>query len=461
MQKPDVNHHSSSYRDPSGYVFEKDGTIYRQINQSFKEHFEHFINSGCYLHLVQQGLLISHEIISENYTGSAYFYKTLKPEKIHFISYPYEWSFDMLKDAALLTLRLVKECLKFGVILKDASPYNIQWHHGKYIFIDTLSFEKYIADVPWIAYRQFCECFLSPLLLMHYSNLHLPEMQLAYPNGIPLYMASSLLPWKSRLSFYTYLHIHFHSRIGSRNETREKNKISFSEKKLSYIIQSLEDLISSLKLKERKSTWSGYYQEMANRHDYLVQKQNIIENWLGELADIRCAADLGANEGEFSKLLAAKGIKTIAADFDPYCINRLYNKIKVNGIRNILPLVIDLSNPSPAIGINNKERSSFIERTDADLVLALAVIHHLSIGKNIPFSMIAEFFSRIGSFLLIEFIPKNDEKIQLMLQNKEDIFDAYTAENFLKAFEKYFNILDKVIITGTERILYLMKNHNA
>src|ERR1044071_3227438 len=177
-----ITPHPSSYRDPSGFVFQKDGVLYRQVNISFKDHFDHFIQSGCYKHLTEKGLLIPHEQISENLSGSKDYYTTLKPEEIGFISYPYEWSFDMLKDAALLTLKLVKECLGFNVMLKDATPYNIQWHKGKLVFIDTLSFEKY-TETPWIAYRQFCECFLGPLLLMHYSKKHLHPLQLAWPDG--------------------------------------------------------------------------------------------------------------------------------------------------------------------------------------------------------------------------------------------------------------------------------------
>src|SRR5688572_25763490 len=156
-----VTHHPSSYRDPSGYIFEKEGTLYRQVNHSFQQHFDHFIQSGCYKHITERGLLVSHEQLNHNLTGDKNWYTTLLPERISFISYPYEWSFDMLKDAALLTLQLVRETLQFGIIIKDATPYNIQWHRGRMTFIDTLSFEKY-EETPWIAYRQFCESFLGP-----------------------------------------------------------------------------------------------------------------------------------------------------------------------------------------------------------------------------------------------------------------------------------------------------------
>ena len=455
-----VIHHPSSYRDPSGFVFESNGVLYRQVNSSFKEHFDHFIQSGCYAQLVKKGWLIPHDDIPENLTGTPGYYKTIKPEKIGFISYPSEWSFDMLKDGALLTLQLVKEGLQFDMILKDATPYNIQWHNGKLIFIDTLSFEKY-QETPWIAYRQFCESFLGPLLIMHYGKKQLPGLMLAWPDGIPLTIIRSLLPGRSRFSLHTWLHIHLHAKISQKkNEVTGKPR-SLSKQKLLNLIGSLEILISRLKTPEPKSQWSEYYDEAAKRNDYLEQKKKIIATWIDQWPGIRKAADLGANEGEFSKLLAKKNIYTIAADFDPYCINRLYNKIKGEKEQNIQPFVIDLSDPTPATGVNNEERSSFISRAATDLVLALALIHHLAIGKNIPFEMIADTFNRIGEKLVIEFVPKEDEKLQLMLQQKKDIYTHYTETGFVKAFEKYFTVLDKKLIPGSGRVLYLMKRNEG
>ncbi|MEI9910536.1 MAG: hypothetical protein WDO71_13215 [Bacteroidota bacterium] len=175
------------------------------------------------------------------------------------------------------------------------------------------------------------------------------------------------------------------------------------------------------------------------------------------MKDTKTAADLGANEGEFSKLLAEKNIYTIATDSDPYCISKLYRQIKASGEKNIQPLIIDLSNPTPATGVNNEERNSFINRAKVDLLLALALIHHLAIGKNIPFEMIADMFSRMGRKLIIEFVPKDDEKIKLMLSRKKDIFSNYNELTFVKAFEKHFTIIGKKIIPGSSRALYLMQ----
>jgi hypothetical protein len=467
VTQPTTQPLASSFRDPSGFVFEKDDTIYRQVNKIFREDFDHFIKSGCYDYLIEKQWLVPHEEIDTNFSNSPDWYKTLKPQRIPFITYPYEWCFDMLKDAALLTLQLAKDCTRFGVILKDATSYNIQWSDGKPVFIDTLSFERYDASNPWIAYRQFCESFLSPLLLMHYSHQPLQSLLLAYPEGIPLATTRSLLPWRSKFSFYTYLHIHIHQRLASRTKAKESQlqdarqeiKQSFSEKKLHNLLDSLQSLIQSLRWKGDATAWDQYYEEANQRSDYVLQKKKIIAEWLSELTGIHTAVDLGANEGTFSFLLAARNVRTIAADSDNFSINRLYQKIKKEKEKNILPLLIDLANPSSAIGLNNKERISFTERTSCDVGMALALVHHLAIGKNIPFEKIAELFVNLVGHLVIEFIPKSDKKIQFMLQQKKDIYNTYNEENFVQSFEKYFSVQKKYEIGDSGRVLYMMKRH--
>jgi hypothetical protein len=449
---------ASSFRDPSGFVFQKDGIIYRQVNKTFKEDFDHFTGGGCYDHFIKNEWLIPHEEITENLSGSDNWYKTLRPQKIPFISYPYEWCFDMLKDAALLSLQLAKTGSSFGIIVKDATPFNVQWLKGKPIFIDTLSFERYDPSKSWIAYRQFCESFLSPLLLMYYTQQPMQSLLLAHPEGIPLSIARSLLPWRSKFSFHTYLHIHLHDRLASKTTVKETHQQNnFSEKKLLRLIDSLQSLIQALHWKGNATAWNKYYDEANQRNDYMLQKKKIIAKWISELPGLYTGVDLGANEGQFSSLLAGSDIQTIAADFDHSAINKLYQKTKKENERNILPLVIDLANPSPAGGLNNRERISFIERTNADLGLALALIHHLAIGKNIPFEKVSEFFKNITDYLIIEFVPKRDERVQFMLKQKKDIYQEYTEENFVRTFEKYFFIQKKQEIAESGRALFQMK----
>jgi hypothetical protein len=363
----------------------------------------------------------------------------------------------MLKDAALLTLKIAMQAIRFGVILKDASPYNVQWLDGDPIFIDSLSFERYDATKPWIAYRQFCECLLSPLLLMYYSGQPLQALLLAFPDGIPLPVTRSLLPWRSKFSFYTYLHIHLHERLSAKSAPKTQHQPGFSEKKLLRLLESLRSLVTSLSWKRGPTTWANYYNDATLRQDYVEQKRNIINEWFQTLTGVKTAVDLGANEGMFSYLLSQKNIPVIAVDLDHTALTNLYQKIKRQHEKNILPVLVDLANPSPSIGLNNTERNSFLDRVNVDVALALALVHHLAIGKNIPLGKIAELFENLANWLIVEFIPKQDEKVQLMLRQKRDIYDDYNEESFLKAFEGYFNIQDKKLIAGSGRVLFLMK----
>lgn len=458
MPPASFNHHPSSYRDPSGFIFEKDGCLYRQVNQCFQKDFDRFTQSGLYQNLVEKDILVPHQTIHKNLTDTANWYLTLQPEIIPFISYPYECCFTMLKDAALITLQAAKEAMKFGMMLKDASAYNIQLHKGKMIFIDTLSFEQYNEQKPWIAYRQFCEQFFAPLSLMHYLKEPLQNLLIAYPEGIPLQLASKVLPFKSRWNLHNYLHLHLQSTLAKKNKTKNENTKPFSKQKMKNLLQSLEAGIQSFSFSQSPTNWSDYYEEAHQRGDYVAAKKQMVSDWLGKL-NPKTVFDAGANEGEFSGL-AGSSTYVISADSDHASINKLYQKVKQKNNSNIYPLVVDLANPSPAVGVNNMERPSFLERIKVDLVLALALIHHLFIGKNIPFDEIAKMFSGITQLLIIEFIPKSDEKVKLITAYKKELLPNYSEENFETSFLNFFSIEEKKEITGSGRILYLMQRRN-
>lgn len=183
-----------SFRDPSGFVFWRDGVIYRQVNAIYKEDYDHLMSSGLYKALVDAGLLIPHEEVGAEPAVSDGAYKIIRPELVTFVSYPYEWSFSQLKDAALTTLRVQHESMDFGMTLKDCSAYNVQFKDGKPVFIDTLSFERYREGTPWAPYRQFCQHFLAPLALMSHRDVRLSQLLRIHVDGVPLDLASSLLP---------------------------------------------------------------------------------------------------------------------------------------------------------------------------------------------------------------------------------------------------------------------------
>jgi hypothetical protein len=449
--------HPASYKDPSGFIFQASGKFYRQVNKIYSGHYELLIKSGLYSFLQQKKLLLAHEEVAENILHSNDWYLTLLPEQVPFISYPYEWCFEQLKDAALLTLEIVKHSIDKGMILKDATPYNVQFLHGRPVFIDTLSFEKYDPSLPWIAYRQFCESFLFPLLLSHYHKTNIQPYLSSYPDGVPVNITAKLLPWKSRLNAGVWLHVFLQNKL-SKKPNNTGSTTSFSKNKFFNLISHLQGIIRDLSNTD-KTEWSNYYTESISSQLYLEKKEDIINNLLQKLEGKKLL-DLGANEGFFSNLAAAKNFDVTAIDKDDQCINTLYKRIKEENITNILPLCMDLMNPSPASGFANNERASFGERIHADAIMALALVHHLAIGYNLSLSKIAEYFYGLSDQLIIEFVPKEDEKVQLLLRNKKDIYPEYTREHFENVFRKRFVITEKVPVPDSNRIIYLMKRQN-
>lgn len=448
---------AASFRDPSGFVFVRDGRIYRQVNQVYKGHFDLLFSSGLYRRLVDQGLLVPHEEVSVESADPDAAYKVLQPAVVPFVSYPYEWCFSQLKDAALATLAIQKQALGAGMSLKDASAYNIQFVDGKPVLIDTLSFEKYEEGKPWVAYRQFCQQFLAPLALMAYADIRLSQLLRVHIDGIPLDLASRLLPVRTRFRFSLFTHIHLHAR--SQQHYADK-QIKQSHAKLSLnglrgIIESLESAVQSLDWRPSGTEWADYYEDTNYSPDAFEAKKKLVGQFLEEIRP-DTVWDLGANTGVFSRIAAAKGARTISFDVDPAAVEKNYRDIRRDNEKSLLPLVLDLTNPSPGLGWENEERTSLVARGPADTVMALALIHHLAIGNNLPFDRIARFFSRLCNSLIVEFVPKTDSQVQRMLASREDIFTGYNQKNFERAFQNVFAIRNSQRINATERSLYWM-----
>jgi hypothetical protein len=447
--------HPASFKDPSGFIFESEGTLYRQVNSVYAENYDLLMSSGLYNFLTDRKYLIPHTEIDENFTGRPEWYKTLLPEKINFISYPYEWCFQQLKDAAMLTLNILRSSLDFGMILKDATPYNIQFHNGAPVFIDTLSFEKYDPSQPWVAYRQFCTNFLFPLYLEFYLHTDIQKIMSAYMDGIPVDITSRLLPLKSGLNLGVWLHVYLQNSVKG-NDKNEKETAHFNKKKLLNLVVHLESIIGGFNQKPVRSTWSNYYEETILGKEYLQQKENIFRE-LVKGVEAECVLDIGGNDGHFTKILAEQFSQVVSIDSDSRSISKLYDYIRKSKAANITPLVIDVANPSPALGFNNRERASFNQRVQAGFVLALALVHHLVIGNNISLPMLASYFNDIAPQLLIEFASKEDEKVRQMLATRQDVFYDYDEQHFEMYFSEYFHITNKVAIPGSNRTMYLMK----
>jgi hypothetical protein len=458
MRRANSTQLTASFRDPSGFLFEKDGVIYRQINLVYKDDYDHLINSDLYRALVDGNLLIPHEKIDIEPPVPELAYKIIKPEPIPFISYPYEWCFSQLKDAALTTLKVQKKALDFGMSLRDSSAYNIQFKNGRPIFIDTLSFGKYREGQPWVAYRQFCQHFLAPLALMSYKDIRLSQLLRVYIDGLPMDLTSCLMPWRTHLRFSLLSHIHLHARSQKRFADKPVDVRQYRLKRYAFlgILNSLESTISKLKWQPRGTEWAEYYEDTNYSPQAFEHKKTIVAGFLDRVRPTTIW-DLGANVGIFSRLASDRGIPTISFDVDPAAVEKNYLDCVANGDTNILPLVVDLTNPSPGIGWENKERMSLKERGPADAVLALAFVHHLAISNNVPLSRIARFLSDICRWLIIEFVPKTDSQVQRLLATREDIFPNYTRQAFEQEFGRYFTIDDSIDIRESQRTLYLMR----
>ena len=452
---------SGSFRDPSGFMFRHEGILYRQVNLHYRQEYDLLMASGLYEQLTKSRALIPHTEESTDLAPVAEIaYMVIRPQTVGFISYPYEWSFDQLKDAAILTLAIARRALEYGMALKDASAYNVQFHEGRPIFIDTLSFEKYEEGLPWVAYRQFCQHFLAPLALMASKDVRLLQLLRVNIDGIPLDLASSLLPTSTRLNLGLSSHIHLHAssqkKYADKEVSQAEVKGKFSRGAMETLIESLLSTVRALKVKEINTEWADYYQANNYTEASFEAKRAVVKDFISKVAP-QTVWDLGGNTGEFSRAASELGIPTVSMDIDPGAVQQNYQLVKKNKEKNMLPLVMDLTNPSPALGWRNQERQSLRERGEASLIMALALIHHLAIANNVPLRDVADFFADLGPYLVIEFVPKEDSQVARLLASRLDIFPNYTLEGFKQAFQARYTILEEHPVEGSKRTLLLMR----
>ncbi|MCL2004853.1 MAG: hypothetical protein FWG73_01700 [Planctomycetaceae bacterium] len=451
-----MQRNTGSFRDPSGTVYHQDDRIFRTVNASYKEHFEAFIKTGLYDRLVKAECILP---FKETDMPCEEAWKVLEIEKLPIITYPYEWSFQQLKDAALLTLRIQKAALEHGMILKDASAYNIQFYKGKPVFIDLLSFEKYKEGTPWIAYRQYISHFYAPLLLMAKVDLCSGSLLRNFLDGFPLDFVSKSLPLRTRLSPMIQLHIHMHAKMIKKYENTKgrAEKVEIRSKRFSAashqtMAEGLFDATASIKRPGQTTEWGDYYNDLNYDDSGFQEKKRIVEEICIRVAP-QVACDFGANLGEFSRVLAKHAKTVLAPDIDPVAVERNYLLTKKNKEENIYPIVQDLCNPSPGIGWRNQERDSFFDRAKCDLAMGLALIHHLCIGNNLPLDFVADLFASVSGNVILEFVPKEDSQVQRLLSAREDIFPDYDLAHCIEAFSRHFQSCEQFPISGSTRTI--------
>jgi ribosomal protein L11 methylase PrmA len=452
----------ASFRDPSGFVFRRDGILYRQVQRAAASDWNAFASSGLYAGLVADRLIVEHTEVSLELAALADAIAVVRPRPVEVISYPYEWCFSQLKEAALLTLELQSRALDAGMRLKDASAYNIQLDAGRPILIDSLSFEVAEPTEPWPAYRQFCEHFLAPLALMAHRDARCGLMLRDFIDGIPLDLAVRLLPWQTRLNLGLSAHLHLHAGAQRRAakeppppEGAEPRRRRISETGQRALLDSLRRTVDGLRY-DPSSQWTGYATATSYSETGTASKRSLVGEMLASIGG-RMAWDVGANVGVYSEVAADAGYRVVAFDQDAASVEAHWRRVRGDRNPSILPLVLDLANPSPALGWALAERASFLERGEPHVLLALALVHHLAIGNNVPLPEVARLFARMAPWGIVEFVPKEDPMTRRLLAARPDIFAHYTIDGFRDAFGGPFRIAREAPIADSPRTLFLLE----
>jgi hypothetical protein len=455
----------ASFRDPSGYVFRRDGVLYRAIQPVAAPDWTAFQERGLASSLIEDGLLVSHEPAAPDLAPLPGAAVVIQPREMPLISYPYEWSFSQLRAGALVTLEAHGRALTYGMRLRDASAYNVQFDRGRPVLIDSLSFEMADWAEPWPAYRQFCQHFLAPLALMAHRDLRSGLMLRDFIDGLPLDLAAGLLPLRTRLGGLMP-HIHLHAAADRRarraeiHGAAEPARAPASARKMTLVrhealVDSLRRAVEGLRL-EPGGHWLSYTRETSYTPKGADSKRQIVERML-TAAGGTVVWDLGANVGTYSDLAAGSGRLVIAFDQDPSVVELHWRNLSSEARQSVLPLVMDLTNPSPALGWAHQERRSLLERGPADVAMALALVHHLAIGNNVPLPRIAELLAQAGRRVVVEFVPREDPMVGQLLASRRDIFTDYTLPAFRAAFDQRFVTLDEAPVADSQRTLFLME----
>lgn len=452
-----------SFRDPAGHVFSSDSKIYRSVFSPGVHDFLALRDAGIYDKLIKAGLLFPHqetEIPESAPEGTVY---CLNHPRIPMISYPWEWPLSMLKDAAIIHLQAMELLIPEGFWLRDASAFNVQYDGQRLRLIDTLSLGQRLPDSPWVAYGQFCSHFLAPIALAAYVDIRTLSLWRQYSDGYPLDLATSMLPFWRRYKPGLFMHLTLHARMqtqadrardGGKLKPQKKPKVG--DRSLIGLVRSLRRTIDKIRGKGKYGVWEKYTDIRSYSSDDIVEKSDYVERVVAEL-NPQMVWDLGANTGEFSLLAASKGALVVSIDGDPVCTEILYRKIfKEGGTGTILPLTMNLANPSPGLGWDNRERLSLRDRGPADLTLALALLHHLVFSSYVPLPLIAKWFSSISKHLLVEFVPPGDPMVKKMLLHRGGDHLPYSLELFKHSFGNFFDFVgEKVLPNG--RKIYLCK----
>ncbi len=458
-----MNLNKGSFRDPAGQVFSRDGKIYRSIFTPGVSAYERARDAGIYTELIATGLLLPHEEISPGNDIPEETVYCLQHPTLPFVSYPWEWTFSMLKDAALLHLDIMERLLPKGFWLRDASAFNVQYDKQRLRLIDTLSIGQRVPDSPWVAYRQFCSHFLAPLAMAAYGDIRMLGLWRNSIDGYPLDLAVNSLPAWRRYIPRLFMHLTMHARLQQSADRKEDigkhattGNARVSDLGLLGIVRSLRRTIEKIHWKRSSKIWEAYSDIRTYQMEDVSAKTEFIHKIMQRLKP-QMVWDLGANIGEFSLIAASNGAFVVSIEGDPACSEHLYQKLSQEHIKDsVLPITMDIANPSPSLGWDSCERLSLKERGPTDILLALALIHHLVFSSSIPLSRIAGWFASLARYVIVEFVPPTDPMVRKILQNRGTEHLPYNKDVFLSSFGALFNFEDQKVLKNA-RTLYFCK----
>jgi hypothetical protein len=454
-----------SFRDHRSRVFAAADTVYRGLDEVATKQLKDITERAFFRTAMERGEIVPTRWVDEAPAAIAVddtrgFTGWLAHDRLPVVSYPYEWTFSMLRDAALLQLRLLTAALAEDVITKDASPYNVQFVGGRPTFIDVGSFEPYESGEPWYGYRQFCQLNLFPLLFQAYRDIPFQPLLRGSLDGITPAEARQILGgWKRRwkgLPVHVWLHARLEARLAGRDEDVKQNvrAAGFNKRLIEANATKLTALVGGLEWKASDSEWSSYSERAHYSDRDLAAKEDFVRR---VAADVRPqqAWDVGANDGHFSRLVAEHAGYVLALDADHLVADLLYRRLHEEGNEKILPLVVNLADPSPALGWRARERGPLWDRSTPDLAVYLAVIHHLTITHHVPVPAFLDFVRDTTPRAVIEFPDHHDPMVQKLLRGKQaGLHGDYRLDEFERLVAERFEVLERQDLPSGTRTLF-------
>lgn len=451
-----------SFRDPGGQVFQLDNRVYRTVNPPAVDDFDYVQSTGLMETLVGRGLVLDARQVElkelgAKAEGACY---VLEHPKLPFISYPYEWSFSGLKAAALCHIDVHLSALEHGVTLSDATAYNIQFIGARPVFIDRLSFVRYRDGEMWAGHRQFTEQFLNPLLLRALLGVSHNAWYRGSLEGISARDLSRLLKVRHKISWKVFSHVilqsFFQSSFSRHDAAVQGDKIAgtgFPRAALERMLRKLRGWIESLNPADAgKTTWQNYARETSYTDEETVIKRRFVGEFSKAVAPT-LLMDIGCNTGDFTAVALDAGARyAVGFDFDQGALEQAYARARNENLA-FQPLFLDAANQSPAQGWAERERQGFQSRVKADAVLALALVHHLAIAKNIPFDGVIDWLIGIAPTGVIEFVPKQDPMVRELLRFRQDIFADYDEETFRALVATHARVVRTEQVSASGRLL--------